>query len=306
MKKIIKLVVFISLALMLVACSGGSGSNGGNSGGGSGKKGIANDSDVLALHFTAPSEYAEVERFCEKTVDGKLIEKDIVYNFENGESVTYAVMPGNKLSDLTNVDNLEQYEVNGFKVYRYDSGNDMMAFIQNGDDLYAIDRYMIEVDDGTALKEIVSGVSFTKNTTTTTDDPSFEELNYELDKDHNLYETLSRIVEDSQGNQTEKGVSWRYGNESDTDFTFVIRVYRNKTFDDVLNADSTYEEVVYNGIPYNALVNSSGDPSYAFYTQHSDDVYLIRNNGDDSGWFISRSEESYTCFEKFISSISFK
>ena len=299
MKKIIKLVMFVFLAMMLAACSGGSG-NGGN-----GKKSLADD-DVLALHFTAPGEYSEVERYCERKTDGSLIEKDIVFNFNEDESVGYAVMPGEKLADMTNVDNLEQYEVNGFTVYRIDSGNDMIAFIQNGDDLYAIDRRMTEVDDGTVLKEIVNNVSFTGNTTTDFDEPAFEEINYELDKDHTLYKTSTRVVEDREGNLVRKFVNWTYGDEKTTDFTFAIRAYKNKTLEDMLSTDSTYEDVEYNGVAYKALVNSSGDPSYAYYTQQGNDVYLIRNNGDDSGWFVDRSADSYACFEKLLNSISFK
>ncbi|MBR3250425.1 MAG: hypothetical protein IKF80_01825 [Erysipelotrichaceae bacterium] len=298
MKKIIRLTLFIFLALMLVGCAGGST-------GGSGKKSMADD-DVLALHFTAPSEYSEVERYCETTVDGKLIEKDIVFSFNENESVGFAVMPATKLADLTSIDNLEHYDVNGFTVYRFDTGNTMIAFVQNGDDLYAVERVMSEVDDGTVLKEVVNGISFTKNTTTETDEAAFEEMNYELDKDHSLYGTSTRITTDAQGNLVRKFVNWIYGTEKEEDFTFAIRYYANKTIEELWSADNTYEDVEFNGVKYKALVNSSGEPSYAYYTQQGNDVYLIRNNGTSDGWFTNRSEESNVCFEKFLNTISFK
>ena len=300
MKKLLKLLLLAVMVMMITACSGGGSASSG------GKKKVADDQDVLALHFTTPGTFESVERYCEVTTEGKLVEKDIVFNFADGESVGFAVMPGEKLAEMTNVDNLEQYEINGFKVYRFDSGNDMMAFIQNGEDLYAVDRYLNTVDDGTILKEVLGGVSFTKSTTTTLDEAGFDELNYQLDDDHSVYKTATRISEDAEGNQTEKMVFWYYGSDENTDFRFMINAYRNSTFEDILSKEDTYEEKEINGIAYKVLVNTNGDPSYEYYTQHGNDVYMIRNSGTSNGWFVDRSEESYTCFEKFLNTVSFK
>ena len=303
MKKLIKTVLFVLLTLMLVACSGG-GSNGGNGGGG--KKTMAND-DVMALHLaSAPSEFVSVERYSEVADDGSIIEKDLVFNLNDEESVTIGFMPGQHLADLTNVDNLEQYEVNGFTVYRYNSGNDVMGFIQHGDDLYVVDMTMSEADDGSKLKELMNGVSFTDATTTVLDEPVIDELNYKLDDDHKVIATSVRLTEDPEGNLLEKYVLWHYGTDEKEDFSLSIRVNKNKNIEEYLKEDSTYEDVEINGITYKALISSSEDPSYLYYTQHNDDAYTVRNNGDTSGWFASRSAESYACFDKFINSISFK
>ena len=300
MKKIIKLVLFVMLAMMLAAFAGGSGN-----GGGSAAKTIADD-DVMALHMNKPAEFVSVERYCEATTDGKIVEKDLVYNLSDEESITIGFMPAQKLSDMTNVDNLEQYEINGFTVYRFNNGNDVMGFIQNGEDLYVVDMTMKEVDDGTKLKELLGGVSFTSNTTTVMDEPAFDELNYQLDDDHSVYKTTSRVTEDPNGNLMEKNVGWHYGEEGNEDFTFMIRVDKNKTFADILIADNTYEDVEINGLAYKVYVSSANEKPYSYYIEHDNDVYNIRNSGDTSGWFSSRSEESYTCFDKFINSISFK
>ncbi|MBO7677353.1 MAG: hypothetical protein J6S49_07560 [Erysipelotrichaceae bacterium] len=302
MKRIFKIALFTVLTLMLVACSGG-GSNGGNGGGG--KKTIAND-DVMALHLTVPEGFDSVERYSEADVDGKIIEKDLVFNYGAEEAVTIGFMPGQHLAEMTNVENLEQYEINGFTVYRFNSGSDVMGFIQNGDDLYVVDMSMKEPDDGSKLKELMGSVSFTNATTTIMDEASYEEVNYQLDEDHKVYSTSVRVIEDPEGNLLEKNVVWHYGTSEKEDFSFSIRVYKNKKYEDVLDENSTYEDVEINGITYKAYVSSANDPYYSFTTEQNGDVYNVRNNGDTSGWFASRSAESYECFNKFINSISYK
>ena len=306
MKKLIKVCLFVLVVLMLAACSGGGSGN--NNGGTGGAKKIADDLDVIALHFAAPSEFESVERYCESTVDGKLIEKDIAYNLANGETITYAAMPETLLSDLTSLDTFEQIEVNGFTVYRYNSGNDIMAFIQNGNDLYAIDYNMTTPDDGTALKEILGNVSFTKNTTTITDKGDFDEVNYTFDDSHKVYDVSTRIVEDPDGKMQEKTVYWSFGeSDENQDFRFYIHVYKNSTYDQVLSESKTYEDKEINGITFKALVNDDGSPTYEYDAEHNGDVYIFRNSGVSNGWFgVTRSDESNTYFDKFINSVSFK
>ena len=302
MKKLLKTIIIISIAFTIAACSGGGSSSGGS---GSGAKKVADDLDVMAMHISAPAEYETVERYTEYRPDGSIIEKDILFNLSDTEGYTYAFAGDSVLADMTDVSKLEQFEENGKTVYRYDSGDNMMAFIQVDKDLYAVDYTTSEKNED-KLRELVKGVSFTNKTTTIVDDTSLNDIQYKID-DRNLAETGVRREEDPKGNLIAKTVTWYFGeDENNVDFRFMIRVYANSKLEDVLSESKTYEQKEINGITYSSLVNDDGNPSYEYSVQHGDDVYMIRNNGSSNGWFTNRSEESYTAFETFMNNISFK
>ena len=90
------------------------------------------------------------------------------------------------------------------------------------------------------------------------------------------------------------------------DFRFYVCLLKNTTLENELDSEKEYEEKTVGDITYKVLKPDEGKAAFAYYTQHGDDVYEIRNRGVSNGWFgVSRSEESEAAFEKFLNSVHF-
>ena len=299
-----KLLTILIMVLLLCACSGG-----GNNGGGK-QDDFTKANKVGYMEFVPEETYSNLNSFTEYKADGTLIEKDIVYTRENGIVVGYAVTPNVVLAELGDLSQFDSFEVNGDKYYTYVSGNNSVGMVQKDRELYAVQlnySNTAENHEENELENLAATVKFTDKADYTLNSMDMFDINYTVDSSLALASIAINVDQDSAGNVTEKSVTWRYGQDTDNlDFNFVVRVYRNKTLEDVLDADSTYLDETINGVDYKVFSTTEDHP-YNYYTQHGNDVYQIRNNGVNSGWFgVERSEESWTAFSNFLNTISFK
>ena len=312
-----KLVLFLIILLCLVGCGSAGGNNsGGNSGGGQQNnqpKGndlsdVTKDTSLMKLKFEIPENYTEVERFSEVMAsDGSAIEKDLSYAFEDGSAIGYAYTYGTVLADLTDTSSWEQVEIDGKPFLYYASGNDYMLFYQDDKVLYGID-YKSEAEDAKdKLLEYAKSVKLTDSKDLYLDDTSIEGVSYDVDKNLNLVSTAVTLSKDNDatGNYSMKSVTLKFGESDDKlDFRFVVRVYKDTTLDEVLSENKDYGDAEINGISYKTL--NDEDKIYVYLTQQGSNVYEFRNNGsNNSGWFVSRSEESYENFNNLMNSIKF-
>lgn len=299
-----KLLTILIMVLLLCACSGG-----GNNGGGK-QEDLAKANKVGYMEFVPEETYSNLNSYTEHKADGTLIEKDIIYTRENGIVVGYAVTPDTVLSELGDLSQFDTIEVNGETYYTYTSGNQLVAMYQKDRELYAVELDLsntAENHEENELENLVATVKFTDKADYTLNSMDMFDINYTVDSSLPIASIAINIDQDADGNVTEKAITWKYGQDSDNlDFRFVVRVYRNQTLEDVLDADSTYLDETINGIDYKVF-DTTEDHPYNYYTQHGNDVYQIRNNGVSSGWLgVDRSEESWTALSNFLNSISFK
>lgn len=312
--KELKRVVTIGLAALTVlsfaACAG----SGQGEGGGSKAEEtvapttiptVAQDTTVNKLSFTAPEGYATVDRFIEKTSDGKVTEKDITYKFADDSKLVYACMAGLNLSDEIPLDKTTLEEYNGETYNIYESGKSRNAFIQKGEDAYVVSYDFAEKIDKEAFDKLMADVKFSESgEMVDNNNVQLDSIQYTLDSALNVYSTVSNLTQTPAGDTTEKRLVWKFGKDKDNeDFSFTINQYNNTTVEQQKKEDKEYEQKQVGDITYTVRVDGDKKP-YEYFVQHGSDVYRIWNGGK-SGFVTTRSEECEAAFEKFVNSVSF-
>ena len=300
-----KLLTILIMVLLLCACSGG-----GNGGNGGKQEDLSKANKVGYMEFVPEETYTNVNSFTEQKADGSLIEKDVVYTRENGIVVGYAVSADTVLSEIVDVSQFDTIEVNGETYYTYVSGNQLVAMAQKDRELYAVELDLSDTAENheeNELENLVATVKFTDKANYTLNSMDMYDIQYTIDSSLPLASIAISVDQDQEGNITEKSITWKYGQDTNNlDFRIVLRVYKNTTLEDVLDASSTYLDETINGIDYK-VYDTTEDHPFNYYTQHGDDVYQIRNNGVAASWWgVDRSEESWVALSNFLNTISFK
>ena len=302
MKKLICIVLALSMLFAFAGCAG-------NNGGGKDEpaaKTVADDRNLIEMTITAPETYASVERFTGRKPDGTLEEKNLIYTLEDDREISYAVMTGQQLAELIDLSNFEQKEIAGQQYYTVERNGDFYAFAQQENNLYAVAYQPAEGEEFTKLEAMLEGVTFGEAAETETDDAEMTGVTYAFDEALTPAGTSVRVTASPDGTVTQKTVIWKFGEDADKpDFGLYLCVYKNQLLEDVLKEDKEYETATVGELEYTVLKTDDEVP-YEYYIQQGDDVYEVRNNGDTSGWFVSRTEESEVAFEAFLASIRFE
>ena len=314
MKKVYVLLIALVMLLGLGGCSN-SGSASPTNGSDSTHsepevKTLADDTTMKGLVVVVPEGYDEVYRYVEQDMNGTIIEKDLGYTFADGKTISYALMSDTNLIETLGEDNLntlEKIERDGLTFYLYDAGEEHVAFVQYGDDAYGLDYTLPGEENTDSFKEAINAIEFKEdNREVLINDSDLYDINYTVDSSLPLYGISNTYTENNQGQATEKSITWKFGeSDANMDYRFMIRVYKNSTLEEQTDPQKTYEEKTNNDITYTVLTNDDGAP-YDYFVEHNGDVYRIRNNGANNGWFTSRSEDSEKAFEAFLNTISFK
>jgi hypothetical protein len=279
---------------------------------------------ICAMEFDPPAAYDTVERFSDQTAEGAVKEKNISFTLADGTVIGYAWAADMDLEGQVGSRDVENEEIGDHKVYFMQSSNVYRAFFQHGADVYGVQYSLPETDeaaegdetaesaestDGKALlKECVAALRF-KEEAAACEAADLGLFDITCAPDETLKISGHTVTEvcSAAGELQKKSVTWKYGEDfSSPDFRLLIRVFRGETLQDLLKEDKEYEEKTVGDITYTVLKADEGTAPYEYYVQHGEDVYEIRNNGNDSGWFVSRPEESVQAFEAFVNSISFK
>ena len=304
-KRSLAFVMAGAMVLALAAC----GKKGGSGGGLFSKPNTpGNDTAVMALSFNKPETYEKVERYVERTTDGKLVEKNISYKFSDESKLTYAYASGlaEQVKEALNIVEMETVEAAGKTFYLRINDSTYQAFQLEGDDVYGVEYKLPEGAGREDFDKVLNAVKFTDAKDTLLSDESIYDIKYTIDESLPLYGTRINEVEKQDGTMEEKTVNWYYGQEKDKyDFRFMIRVYKGSKLEDILKEDKEYVDQKIGDLEFKAL-KTDDDKPYEYYIQHGEDVYEIRNNGsNNSGWFLTRSDESVEAFEKFLNTIKF-
>ena len=308
MKKLFTILLLTMLMLNMAACSGS-----GNSGSGEPSASeepaapvtIADDLDVMAMHFTRPESYSEVSRTSILDRDNGLHEKDIIYTLEDGTEITFAYTPNEQLSDYIDLDTLETLEADGQTGYIYGYSGGKLVFFQLNGDLYAVD--ISPYDEGSDLLEkTAEGITFTDKNDTLVDDMTIDHIRYTTVNEEDICGYVITAAEDSDGEPTEKSLALYYGTDvDDPEYRLAVRRYVGRTLDNILLADNEYGTAEVNDIEYTTYSGSEEEP-YVYYYAFGDDVFVLRNNGKSGFLGATRSEESFQALKALVESASFE
>lgn len=270
---------------------------------------IADDKSVMNMTFTPPAAYESVLRTIEKTTAGDVIQKELDYTLADESEIDYAYlyMEGVDLAERLKSDETETKEIEGRTFYIRQSGDNYEAYAQKDAHIYGISYTPPAEGTRDPFDTVMDAIHFSEKMETVTDDAAFEGLSYTVDEELPLYSTTTTVTEKQDGTLLKKLVQWNYGKDGDNlDFRFYVCLLKNTTLENELDSEKEYEEKNVGDITYKVLKPDEGKAAYAYYTQHGDDVYEIRNRGVSNGWFgVSRSEESEAAFEKFLNSVHF-
>ena len=292
MKRTISILLVIALALAMLSGCGSSGTS------------IAKDLKVMGMSFKVPKGCTEMSRYVNAEADGSIIEKDILFEFEDGSNLGYAFMPDQDLSKLIDLSTLESTKVGGKTFYYYTSGNNYAAFVQVDDDLYGI-KYYTTKEDHSMLDDAIKAVKFSKEKKTVVDEIDLGKIKYDTKSGGTVIAVATTRTEDTKGNLTGFEVQWEYGEKEDTtDYRFIIEWYKNTSIDDLLDPEKEYSDEKVGGKDAKGRADSSG-AVYDYFIQVGKDVYEIVNNGK-SGWLgVTRTDASKEAFKKFVENIKF-
>ncbi len=318
MKKIIAFTVVFLMLFSLAAC--GAGGNGGNEP--QKAKTVADDRSICEMRITAPEGFTSMERYTDVKGDGSLIEKDLVFTLADGSEYSFGVMRGQILSELTDISGLDTKEVGGVSYYVIERSDGAYAFAQRENDLYAVHYTAPEEPEsteeaesadeteaaapGAGLDDVLAAITYAEMEEPEVDDSALYDLSVSLEElSPNGYSV--NVTATPDGEITEKSVSWKFGENAETpDFRIYTRIFRGKTLESVLKENKEYEKKTVGELEYTVLVDTNEETPYEYYIQHGEDVYELRNNGDTSGWFVDRTEESFAAFEKVLNSVTFR
>ncbi len=300
-KKIVSVLLAAFMTIALVGC------------GEDGKNRVVDDTSVLGMSFTPPKEFETVQRSVEKTADGKLVSKTILYKLSDERTIAYAVTDaeGHKLEDELGETKVERKEYNGKELILYSSGKKTrMAFYQDGENVYGVQYKSADtetIDD--ELDKMLQQVTFSDKKETALNDIKLDKIKYSTETDIPVYSESTDMEEKPDGTVVSKKFIWKYSQDSETiDYRFGIEEYKDAKLADILKEDKEYEELKIGGVTYSVEKSDKETDTYDYYNyyvQQGDNVYVIQNKGISNGWFVSRSEESKKAFETFINSVKF-
>ncbi len=328
MKKLFALMLALTLIVSLAACSG-SGQGGENASNQTEAPTepavlhISDDTDVLDMSITPPEDYVSVKRTLDRHADtGAVIEKNLAYTFSDGSVLTFATSCENEENQaeyiIENIgeDKTEKREIGSKTFYVFEYGSELYAINQTDDVAYGI-RYQFSEDSSDSSTEsteekksseifdkALESVSFTDNKTTEENEEGLGDIKYSLDDSLNVVSVYDELEETKDGEMVRKSYTWRIGKDKDNiDFRLLVRVIKNAKIEDELNDDYTYSEKTSYERDYTVREVDGNDCEY--YYQKGDDVYIIKNLGNNTGWSVNRSEESYQALDALMQTVSF-
>ena len=319
MKKILALLLALTMMFALAACSGSDTAkddNGSNSGGNSSKSEepteapepqFTDDRALPGMTFEVPNGFTSVERLIDKKADGTLKEKNVKFYYDEDTTLSFAYSEAgdDNLADMLDLEKLESMDCDGKTFYYYPNGNNVTALAQVDKTLYGVEYARKEgSEDQKMLDDALKNIKFESVEAITENDEGLEAISYELDSKLKVARTVSVQQEDTDANLMKKAMTWYFGDDADDpDFRFLIRVVKNSKVADELNEETEYVDEKLGDV--DCKVRKEDDHSIEYFAQIGDDVYEIKNLGTYNGWMTSRSDESYTAFEAFVKTISF-
>lgn len=311
-----KLIAFIVVGLLLLSFAGCGGSGGGQEK----ARTVADDRSIFEMRITAPEGFTSMERFTDQDKDGGIFERDLNFTLADGSKISYGCMRGQILAELTDISSLDTKEVNGNTYYIVVRGDESAAFLQRENDLYAVqytpaeeaedaeaeaDAGAAETDENTGLDQALAAIRFEESETPEADDTELYALSLSLEGLTVAGSTVN-VIATPEGEITEKSVIWKFGEDAQSpDFRIYTRIFRGKTLEDVRKEGKEYETKTVGDREYSVLAAGEDETPYEYYTQYGEDVYEIRNNGNNNGWFVDRTEESVTAFEQVLATVTF-
>lgn len=327
MKRISALLSAALIILTLAACSGqsdGSKTRSSASGsaeqtatlpeGNTGTK-VIDDNSVAGMEFAPPKAFKSANRNIVESVNGIVIEKDMIYILNDESVLKVILMAGTKLDDVVNTDDYkDKVEQDGVTFHTSKAEKYATAYAEKDGNTYII-SYTGSSDTPTYKEydEILKSVHFTGSDETAMNGFDMFDITYETDKSDQLYGYTIAQQEDPKGEIVTKSVTSNYGDDMmNLDYSLRVKVFKNKTvekaMEEVYSQPPKSEEKTVNGIKYTAVMpkEDSGETQpHSYYTQHGSDTYAVYNDG--GGVFeITRSEESQKAFNALLNSISFK
>lgn len=320
MKKFFALLIAVMMILSLAACSKAGENSAGENASGSAEPAateapapqtIAEDTSAVNMIFAPPEGYETVNRHYEYAADGSVIDKSFTYTFDDDAEVIIGYTKGKEVTDeipQSYLDDAEIIDYAGKSFSVITTGTTIMSVAQDGDVVYGIGWSFAEEIDRDAFDKLMDGISFADNTEAGENGDDLFDIRYTLDSSLNVVSINNNMTETPDGEAVDKSLTWYYGEDEDNvDFRILIKVFRNSTVEDEISKDYRTEELELGGVTYTVLYeDTDSDKPFAYYTQHGEDVYQIRNMGVNSGWSVNRSDESYAALENLMSTVSFE
>jgi len=267
---------------------------------------IVDDRSVEFMTFVPPEGYTSVERIININADGSLDEKTITFYWPDGSTVAYASTAGYNLGDYIDLTTLESKEIDGQTAYFYNSGADHMVMFQLENVLCALDCVPAEgSEDYSRLDQALADLQFGECEFSTEIEDGVGAFRYDLGQVGTPVKTSSVHQVDLDGNTIKKSLTFFFGEDKDNiDYRLLLRVICNGKVEDELNESTTYEDGTLLGLP--CKIRMEDGHQIEFFVQRGDDVYILKNLGVSGGWYVDRSEESYSAFDALVATVSFE
>ena len=268
---------------------------------------IADDNALPGATFTAPAGFVKVNRTIDVQADGRVIEKDLTFYYdEDGKeyiSFAYGYSDTVKIEDELDIDEMEKIEQGGLTFYARTRNGALEAFAQKDNDIYGV-QYYRDGDAREKFDEAIKTVTFGEVDYIKANEEGLGVISYKLDEKANVASTSSSQTEKIDGTLIEKSMAWRVGKDNDNlDYRFLIRYDKDAKLEDILDDSTEYEDGKLGEL--DAKIRMSDEKPISYFVQYGVDVYEIKNLGVSSGWFVNRSDESHEAFAAFIKSITF-
>ena len=238
--------------------------------------------------------------------DGNITDKEIDYAFdEDGDSlICLAGYKDQKLSDLSDPSEMEKKTINGQDFYLMEHSGTDVALTEYNNVLYGITCQNLP-EGGKSLDDVLNELKFGDEIESVEYSKEVGDISFTIDESVPITEYTLLIQESKDGTILLKDFSWKYESSDDDKYSYKVSYYKDTKIADLVSSDSTYSQVEIAGNRYNTKV-SEDSASFAYYTEYNNDTYFIYNKGDDSGLFLSRSDESVSRFDELMQTISFK
>ena len=307
-KKICISLILILCFITLFGCSTTNNSGSGNNN----DDNVITEKNVLGMIFADQTEYESISYYLEINTDNSIKEKSIVYTLDENRSITFAAVINKKISDLVeDIDSLEKVEYNNKTWYRYDQSYDQMLMTETDDTIYII-YYVFDEDENNSEHEIIDNfaktVKFTNifTKTVSSDIIALDNMQYDLKDLPEILISSIYMTQDKENKNIEKSISIRFNdkdeNGEDDKYRFTATLYYNEDINNKISTTDDYKEVSINDQNFKTTANVENRKFYII--QIDNNVYSFSNDGTGS-WFATRSDNSYTSFEKFMSTIKF-